>query len=250
VDSFYTLMHGGYPVEVLVFVQGYDMPLADEPRAAAAAASLRAIANQLGIRAVVLRTNLREHPFFLKSKWEEVHGGALAAAGHVLGGDVNRLLVSASYPRAFDRPWGSHWEMDPWWSSSHLEIVHVGAEKWRAEKLVVVMDEPLVRRHLRVCWENRAPNGNCGSCEKCIRTMLVLDGHGRLADFPVFPNAAQLGDNLRQLNRVGPDLFRVYSDYLELNLSSAVRSSLKALLGRSQPPPAVARRWWRWPRRA
>ena len=38
---------------------------------------------------------------------------------------------------------------------------------------------PLVRDHIRVCWENRAATGNCGECEKCVRTMVYVELLGR-----------------------------------------------------------------------
>jgi hypothetical protein len=237
VDSFYSLLRGDHRVDHLMFVHGYDMELADTNRAQAMEASLRAVAAAWGQHAILVRTNLRTHRLFRRANWEHAHGGALAAVGHLLSDHVNQLLISASYPRVFDRPWGSHWALDPWWSSSRLTVTHVGAEKWRAEKLVAIMNEPLVRQHLRVCWENRSPTGNCGQCEKCLRTMLVLDGHGCLGEFPVFP-AASLAANLDQLPSLKPDLIRVYAGFLELALSASVRSALTGLLIRSGSQPA------------
>jgi hypothetical protein len=233
VDSFYSLLRGGHQVDRLLFVQGFDIPLADRQRARDAEASARRVAAELGLGVAVVRTNLRTHRGFAATNWEHTHGGALAAIGHLLSDHADQLLISASYPRVFDRPWGSHWELDPWWSSSRLNVAHVGAEKWRAEKLVALMHEPLVRQHLRVCWENRSPSGNCGQCEKCLRTMLVLDGHGCLEQFSVFPPASTLAAGLEQLSPLKNDLIRVYAGFLEMNLSAKVRSALAALVHRS-----------------
>jgi hypothetical protein len=233
VDSFHTLLRGDQRSNVLVLVQGYDIRLGDRDRAAAAEASVRQVAAALGIRAVVLRTNLREHRAGRGANWEETHGGGLAAAGHLLSDQVDRLLISASYPRVFDRPWGSHWALDPCWSSSRLAVVHAGAEKWRAEKLSALLEEPLVRRHLRVCWENGAPGGNCGRCEKCLRTMLVLETHGRLADFPVFPSSRTLAANLARIPRLRSDLIGIYAGFLHRGLTGPVRDAVTALIERS-----------------
>lgn len=234
VDSFYTLLRGGRRIGLIVFVHGYDMPLEDKRRAAVAEASLHAIAAELGIQSSVIRTNLRSHRALRNTNWEHIHGGALAAIGHLLGDHANRLLISASYPRAFDRPWGSRWDLDHWWSSSRLEVDHAGAERWRAEKLADMLDEPLVRKHLRVCWENRTDEGNCGSCEKCLRTMLILEGHGRLEAFKVFPNAAALATCLSRLPGLHADLIPVYTSFLNSGLTDAVRSALSDLIQRSQ----------------
>lgn len=236
VDSFYSLLRGDHRVEHLLFVLGYDIELSDLQRAQAAETSVGQVAANLGIKVQLVRTNLRAHKTFRAANWEQTHGGALAAVGHLLSDHVDQLLISASYPRVFNRPWGTHWELDPWWSSSRLIVTHVGAEKWRAEKLVALMNEPLVRQHLRVCWENRSPTGNCGQCEKCLRTMLVLDGHGCLDQFPVFPAAAMLAANLDKLGPLKGDLIRVYSGFLQMDLSAKVRSALAALVERSLGP--------------
>lgn len=243
VDSFYTLLRGQQPITSLLFIHGYDMPPADTTRAQAAENSLRNVAAAFGQQAVVVRTNLRTHRLLRGTNWEHTHGGALAAVGHLLSDHADQLLISASYPQVYDRPWGSHWKLDPYWSSSRLTVTHVGAEKWRAEKLAAIMHESLVRQHLRVCWENRSPTGNCGQCEKCLRTMLVLEGHGCLGGFPVFPNTAALAENLGRLGSLKRDLIEVYSSFLELELSAKVRSALAALVRRSlrQEEPVPSR---------
>ncbi len=233
VDSFYTLLRGDQRVERLLFVLGYDIELTDLQRAQAAEASVRQVAAELGVQVDLVRTNLRTHKAFRAINWEHAHGGALAAIGHLLSDHVNQLLISASYPHVFNRPWGTHWELDPFWSSSRLAITHAGAEKWRSEKLAALINEPLVRQHLRVCWENRSPSGNCGECEKCLRTMLVLDGHGCLDQFPVFPAASTLAANLERLGPLKNDLIRVYAGFLEMDLSARVRPALAALVDRS-----------------
>jgi hypothetical protein len=247
VDSFYTLLRGEHRVEVLVMVHGYDIRCMDTIRARAAERSLRQVAAALGIRAVLIRTNLREHPACRGANWEQVHGGALAAVGHLLSEEVDRLAISASYPRVFDRPWGSHRALDPCWSSSRVTILHVGAEKWRAEKLAALLDEPLVRAHLRVCWENRAPTGNCGACEKCLRTMLALEAQGCLSEFPVFPPSQKLAVGLAQVRRLKPDLVPVYAAFLDQGLGGEVRQAVAALVKRSAAPARAQPRpgWWR-----
>lgn len=252
VDSFYTLLRANQRVDHLVFVQGYDMQLTDSVRAAAAEHSLRCVAAELGIEPVLVRTNLRAHHVARNANWEHVHGGALATVGHLMREHIQQLLISASYPYVLDRPWGSHWKLDPCWTSSRLSVQHIGAEKWRAEKLVALLDEALVRKHLRVCWENLSPSGNCGRCEKCLRTMLILDSHGRLADFPVFPSASTLVENLGRLPRLRPHLLEIYSDFLELDLSADVRCALKSLIERSRRAvqPGAIGGWWRRLRRA
>lgn len=234
VDSFYTLLRGGFGFDHLVLVHGYDIELSDQRRMAAAEASLREIAAAVEAEAVVIRTNLREHPTFAEADWEKAHGGALVAVGHLLSDTVGLLVVSASYPYCYDHPWGSHWDTDPLWSSSALEIVHFGADQWRADKLRAIAEDDLVRRHLRVCWKNLSEHGNCGRCEKCIRTMLILAGAGQLADFPVFDGGVGLAERMRELPPLRRQLVKVYGDFPRDGMDPAVAAALEALIARSR----------------
>ena len=247
VDSFYSLLRGDGRIGTLVMAHGSDIPLDDMRRMQAAEESLRHVAADLGIWAVVIRTNWRGHSAWRGASWARVHGGGLAAMGHVLRQSLCELRISASYPQVFDQPWGSHWRIDPLWSSATLRVAHTGADKWRAEKLIDIMDEPAVRQHLRVCRENRSPTGNCGCCEKCLRTMLILHGAGRLEQFPVFPSRRRLADNIDGLPKLKPDLLPVYRGFLDTELSHEVGEAVAQLLRRSggQPKKNRFRLPWR-----
>jgi hypothetical protein len=234
VDSFYSLLRSGLTFDHLVFAHGYDIKLSDSGRAAAVEQSLREVAAAVGARAVVIRTNLREHPAFGATSWERIHGGALAALGHLLGGEVGSLGISASYPYYHEAQWGSHWRTDPLWSSAQLEIVHCGAWLWRKEKLELIAGEELVRRHLRVCWENRNARSNCGHCEKCVRTMLILAHVHQLEQFPTFDVGPHLVERIGALPRVPSFLFPNYREFLQESTDPQVTEALQALLQRSQ----------------
>jgi len=243
VDSFYSLLRSGFAFDHLVSVHGYDVKLSDTRRSAAAEQSLREVAAAVGAKPVTVRTNLREHPTFAGADWERSHGGALAALGHLLGDDIGILVISSSDPYHHDAPWGSHWKTDPLWSSSRIEIVHSGAGLWRNEKLQLIAGEDLVRRHLRVCWENRRPAGNCGHCEKCVRTMFVLAQAHQLEHFPVFDGAAPVRERIHQLPRIAPALFPDYEELLRQCTDPFLAEALRALLARSRTvrSPSVCR---------
>jgi hypothetical protein len=65
--------------------------------------------------------------------------------------------------------------------------VHDGAAYSRFGKLRAMQDWSFIRPLLRSCWTH--PNGlqNCGRCNKCRRTMMILDALGVLPDFVTFP---------------------------------------------------------------
>jgi hypothetical protein len=127
--------------------------------------------------------------------WERSHGGALAAIGHVLGPNISRLCISSTYSINPNKHWGSSVHTDHLFSSSVVEIVHFGTVP-REEKIHAILTHPMVRDHLRVCWENRKPEGNCSRCPKCLLVMLHLAEYGVLEEFTVFDGAKELSARL------------------------------------------------------
>ncbi len=236
VDSFYTLLASGRKIDDVIFVHGFDMPLTDVARAAAVEEQVREIAGIVGARAIILRTNLRTHPPFCAASWDRTHGGALAAVGHLLADHTSTLIISASFSHKSWHPWGSAWQLDPLWSGNGLTVEHVGAEVNRGQKLRVLRDEPLVRRHLRVCWENRVEALNCSRCEKCIRNQVVLAGLGVLEHFRVFEPPATLAARIDDVARIrDPLVFDRYEYALSLGgLTPAAAAAVRALLARSR----------------
>ena len=235
VDSFYTLLASGRRVDDLVFVHGFDVPLTDAARAADVEENVREIAGVLGARPIVIRTNLRTHAPFRAASWDRTHGGALAAVGHLLADESATMLISASFFHGGWHPWGSAWQLDPLWSGNGLTIEHVGAELNRADKLRVLRDEPLVRRHLRVCWANRPGLLNCSRCEKCIRNQVILAALGVLEHFRTFESPDTLAARIADVPRIRDRLvFDRYEFALELGLPPAQAAAVRALLARSK----------------
>lgn len=196
VDSFFSLISGAKP-EILVSVQGFDMPLDDTTRMAGLRTALHAAARAYACRPVVVRTNLREHPSSGRPHlWERSHGGALVAIGHLLSGGIGRLVVSASYNVLVVRPWGSSPMTDPLLAANGFAIDYFGGHTRREDKAKLLASDPLVRRHLRVCWENGKASGNCSRCEKCLVTMLHLVECGMLREFEVFDGADELCERI------------------------------------------------------
>lgn len=240
VDSFYSLLRHGQGTDVLVGLLGYDMKLEDADRIADFSRCVRAVAADAGKAAVIVATNLRQHHFFRRADWTRAHGGALAAVGHLLRGEVGTLQISASYPRFMDVPWGSRWDVDPHFSSASVGIAHVGDELRRSDKLIEIADDPLVRRHLRVCWENRGGQANCCRCEKCLRTMLQLAALGKLEQFTTFTD---VGDMAAAIERQPPfrfSLLVVYRRYRAQLRDNRLRQALARWIWRSGGRPA----WW------
>ncbi len=230
VDSFYTLLRSGYKVDFLVFVLGYDMRKDDAVRFTAFTETLRAVAKHVGAHPIVVQTNLREHSKFSPVSWERTHGGALAAMGHLLRDVAGQLLISSTFPHELLKPWGSHWSTDGFCSSESSQIIHTNAENYRNIKLREMVDEPLVRQHLRVCWENRSVSGNCSKCEKCVRTRLLLSQCGKPSSFPVFEDEKTLLADLKSIPDVTPVLLAYREMQGKPGLSPELNHELNTLV--------------------
>lgn len=215
IDSFYTLVNNS-GVGALVYIVGFDVRLRNRPAWEAMCRAWRRVAGELGIRFIAVTTNLRDHPVLGQMRWARYHGAVLASAAHLLGDVASHWLVSASYHVSNLMPWGSHPELDHLWSGDGIGIRHYGADVWRAEKLAALAGVPLVHRELRVCYDDPRAEGNCGRCEKCVRTRLIYwqDLPGiTCAHMPAQPDLAEA------LRRMPPlpmrTLVRIYARFLE-----------------------------------
>jgi hypothetical protein len=233
VDSTHALLHGSPRPDFAVFVHGFDVPHDDEEQMLAMRPGLEALAARAGVRLVVLRTNARRHPALRRVSWNRTHGGALAAVGHVLRGHVGTLLISASFESERHGAWGSHWELDPLWSSSSLAVRHVGADLNRLRKVEMLCDEPLALSHLRVCWEGRQA-GNCGRCAKCVRTMLAIAHVGKLEQASAFPSGVDLVERLRVLPLPSGDFIDYFADLRGGSLPPALDAALADYVARAR----------------
>lgn len=196
VDSFFTVLRHtageGTPrnegIDDLCFVQGFDIPLANTAAADRVTTSLREAATLLGRRLVVVATNLRD-TVFRSTNWAgHSHGAALAGVAHALSDGYDTLLLGSTAAYDDPKPWGSHPLTDPMFRSERLRIVHDGAAFVRAEKIAYIAQSPVAQAHLRVCWQSTTGE-NCGTCVKCLRTMLTLEALGVLGDCPSFAPA-------------------------------------------------------------
>lgn len=244
VDSFHALLRSASPPGALVFVHGYDIPRSDRTRLDAFLPGFRETAGAVGARPIVVETNLREHPAMRRVDWERSHGGALAAVGHALAGVADTLIVPSSYPYHDAKPWGTHWDLDPLWSSAALEVRHADATLRRDGKVREIAADPLVRRHVRVCWENRAPTGNCSRCEKCVRTLLAFAMAGRLDDLPAFDMGVPVPARLDELAPVATHLVSVYEDLLRRIDDPSLAAAVERLIARSRRSRFAIARWW------
>jgi len=78
--------------------------------------------------------------------------------------------------------------LDPYYSSAHFRVEHDLFSMSRIEKTALVAQWPEGLANIRVCQNDDLGGPNCGTCEKCIRTITTLaalgEPTGGLAAFP------------------------------------------------------------------
>ena len=192
VDSFYTLLTRREEISHLIFVHGFDLKLDKVRFREHVSQMLHGIAQELGKPLVEVETNLRSFSDG-HARWaQEYFGAALASVVLLLGSQFRKVFIPASVTYAELYPWGSHPLVDPLWSTEATRIVHDGCEATRVDKVARIADSDTVRGSLRVCWENRHDQYNCGQCEKCVRTMVSLRAVGVLDKCRTFPGKLNL----------------------------------------------------------
>jgi hypothetical protein len=252
VDSTYVLRELCRSLRFAVFVEGFDIPLADTPRLTAARAWLSQTSRTCGVAFAVVRTNLRSHPLFRSLSWEITHGAALACVAHALAGMLGRMYLAASDVAP---PWGSQPELDAAWSSGSIEIENYGSERSRLERAAAIASWEPVRGRLRVCWENKSSDLNCGYCEKCVRTRLQLHVSGARDALDAFPGGPSLRLAVRRLDPVQHELRGQWREIGRALGDTALGRNVRRAAEREKSPPLrrgargaarLARRAARW----
>jgi hypothetical protein len=155
--------------------------------------ALSVVAEDARMRLIPVYTNLRDldadHKFF-----KQFHGAILGAVSHAFANRLSLVYISASdcihnlplVNRDIFKPLGSHPLLDPYFGSADMRILHDGMTLSRLDKTRLVADWEVGLQNIKVCkpgW----PGTNCGSCEKCVRTMLALLALGILNKTKAFP---------------------------------------------------------------
>ncbi|MGK2874829.1 MAG: hypothetical protein ACSLEW_04195 [Nocardioides sp.] len=187
VDSFDTLIRAGDRIDAVIYGIGLDFPRKHTEQVRRVSRAVVQIAEESGVRPVRVTTNIRD----LLNGWlrwpSELHGAVLVSLGLVCSSSIGVLMIPSTDTYGPTMPWGSHPDLDPLWSTDRLQVIRHGDDLDRTEKTMRVARDPRAQRHLRVCWKARR-RFNCGRCQKCLRTMAVLELADQLQQIQTFPN--------------------------------------------------------------
>lgn len=187
VDSSYALVanetvRGWRSADVVAGIQvhGFDIHVDDHRAFARTLASSAPVLDAFDVEQVGVGTNWHAE---LCPDWEYTFFAGLASVLHLFSDRAGLALVAPD--NAYDAPripWGSNPVTNPMLASNRFDFAFPGGAHARYEKCAAIGAVPAIRANLRVCWEGSTPGGNCGECEKCIRTKLnfLAAGHGTL----------------------------------------------------------------------
>lgn len=170
-------------VKSALMIHGFDIPLKHASEFESALQRSRQICDSVDVNIIPMATNADE----FSVDWEDSFTPMIASCMNVLAGGFRGAIFGSSQPyKDFLLPVGSNPVSDVFVGSSHFEFFTDGAELQRIDKVALLTTWPEAIRHMRVCWEGREKDRNCGRCEKCIRTQLELLCVG-IKDAPCFP---------------------------------------------------------------
>ncbi len=161
------------PLQAGLMVHGLDIPLSMPEAFDKAMQKSRLALTSLGLEAIPMATNFRSFP----QNWEDAHGVGVASCLMLLQGGYAMGLIPSSDPyHAIDLSWGwgSNPLTDPLLSSRSFSIIHDGGAFSRPAKLMQIAKWPEALQTLRVCWEGKQKDRNCGYCEKCVQAILTF----------------------------------------------------------------------------
>jgi hypothetical protein len=190
VDGTHTFLEAPERPEAAAFVRGVDFQLDNPVYDESFARNADWLAGR-GVPLIPVSSNLRWVARAYGLGWRTFFGAGLSAFGHVLGFRLTWIAGGHSWKDLFIE--GSHPCSDHLWSSATRLIRHHGREAMRWEKIARIAREPGALEILRVCWQDKG--FNCGTCEKCIRTMVVLRLLGlRSSNFPVLTDLSLVAE--------------------------------------------------------
>jgi hypothetical protein len=242
VDSFYTVLKnleretGDGRITHLVHVRGFDIDLRNEPMYREVSRHLEEAAGQLGLPIIMASTNIREVSRGFTSWGRLQHGASLAAVGHCLSGLFRTMFLPATHTYEHVFPWGTHPLLDPLWSSGALVFISDGCEASRAQKIFLqIARSPVALQHLRVCYKKTGSGYNCGQCEKCLRTMVVLKVAGVLDRCSTFADSLDLDRvrNIRIKQRITESFAKdTLAELRERNEDPELQAAMEKILSR------------------
>lgn len=160
-------------------INGLDIPPDHQAVFQEAVASARATLKDFDLPLTVIESNWKQ---VACTDWAMEYFVGLASCLYPFAGLMSVGLVGNCVDyRSMVWPWGSNAITNPLLDSGGFRMMTDGAGHTRPEKAAVIARFPALKNRLRVCWWgplHGGGGGNCGRCEKCLRTRMAFLCHG------------------------------------------------------------------------
>lgn len=150
-----------------VLIHGFDVDLTKSEAFDYARIKNATILNSYGVSQAFVKTNWRE----LATSWEETHMFGIISVISQFSETVDCGVIASDV--AYDEEdlgWGSNAVTNKLFSLPTFPLEFTGGSLSRTKKAEIVSTKPAVLENIRVCYQGEI--GNCGMCEKCMRTKL------------------------------------------------------------------------------
>jgi len=147
-------------------------------------------AQAVGLPLLVVESNLDDfYSIYPDLHFFKTHSFRNASVAHLLSNSISVYLYAAArtYSEVKVEPSESIGKVDPitlpMLSGESIDIRSEGARYSRSEKIESLLDYEVVQENLFVCVDHKHADGNCSVCQKCVRTLLVIDMLGCVDKF-------------------------------------------------------------------
>jgi hypothetical protein len=200
------------PIGRGVLVGGWDLRHGDDSGLARARASAQRSLAHFGAETSVVTTNWKQE---YCAAWFMSFNAGVTAVLHTLSGRHSCAVYATDHSYAEELrmgPYGSHLAINHLLGHPGFPVVSTGGTHPRAERLAFLATHPVLLEGLRVCYQPHAEGGNCGRCEKCVRTQLEMRAVG-VDPGAAFPTRMTLED-LERAEPHRPAVLLHYDDVL------------------------------------
>ncbi|HUW01582.1 MAG TPA: hypothetical protein VMW08_04440, partial [Acidimicrobiales bacterium] len=159
--------------DLAIVIEGIEPANSSEVEAAVNAKTVE-VARDFGLDTVVVSTNLRL-VMDCHIEWINAFGSVLAGVGLFLAPGLSDAIISSA-EGSQQRFSGSHPQIDPLWSDGNLRFHHLPVDVERSERVRLVVEDARAMEFLRVCV--RGGPENCGRCDKCLQTAVLISAFG------------------------------------------------------------------------
>jgi hypothetical protein len=214
-------------IEGAVLIQGFDLPLDEERRFETARRSAKAILDHYDVPLTIVRTDWAR----IASPWGQTHMMGMGSILHQFAGAFDGGMIAADTTYDGEVPgWGSNSITNAMLGAASFPLVFTGSGWSRSDKAAILAGERPVLEHLRCCAKN-PEGGNCGKCEKCIRTKFnfLVNGIDRVPALGGSPTLEDLR-GIRIANVWQVDLWRDILDHGTWERHPEMRTAIEAML--------------------